>query len=178
MTSRMGNRKKPLPPDNELARWAAEHFEYHADGALFFKRDPRNPECKTSKVIGKQVGGDDGHGYLMCMLMGHKAKVHQVVWLIHHGKFPTSPIDHANRNRRDNRIENLRLASDLENMQNLVAATKPGAGVWKSPRSGRYMARLTHKGKKIYLGYHDTVEAANAAFAKAKRLICEGFSPV
>ena len=178
MTQRMLNRKTALPPDADLLQWATMHFQYLPDGNLVFKRDPRHPECAHAKMIGRRVGGDDGHGYLMCMLMGHKAKVHQVVWLLHTGAFPTKPIDHINRNRRDNRIENLRLATDLENMQNIVAATAPGAGTWKSPRSGRHMARMTHKGKKIYLGYYDTKEAANAAFANAKRLLCDGFSPV
>ena len=88
------------------------------------------------------------------------------------------PIRPENRVRMDNRIENLRLVDDLENMQNLVAATKPTAGAFKSPRSGRYCARLTYKGKKIYLGYFDTPEQANAAYVQAKRELSAQFSPI
>lgn len=178
MKNRMENRKKTLPHDSILFAWASEYFEYMPTGIIVYKKDPRHPSASSSKMIGKKVGGDDGHGYLMCMLMGHKAKVHQVVWLIHHGEFPKTPIDHINRNRKDNRIENLRSVSDFENMQNVTSATKPLAGTWKSPKSGRYMARVTHKGKKIYLGYYDTAESANRAFSEAKRLICDKFSPV
>ena len=142
VSKRMLARKRPLPSDEVLLTEALRIYEYRADGSLVFRVDPRHPHCKTSKFIGKSVGGDDGHGYLMCLLLGHKLKVHQVVWLMHHGVMPSKPIDHINRVRRDNKIENLRLADDLENMQNLIASTSPTAGTWRSPISGRYCARL------------------------------------
>lgn len=178
MTKRMLARKDPLPSNEVLLTEASRIYVYQPDGTLVFKIDPRRPDCVTSKVIGKTVGGDDGHGYLMCMLLRQKFKVHQIVWLLKTGEFPSKPIDHINRNRRDNRIENLRLAEDIENMQNLIASTKPTAGTWKSPMSGRYCARLTHKGKKIYLGYFDTQEEANAAFVAEKKRVSAEFSPV
>jgi hypothetical protein len=174
----MTYRKVPLPANAELFAWADKHFQYLADGQLFFKVDPRAPQCLTSKVIGKPVGGDDGHGYLMCMLMGHKAKVHQVVWLLHFQSFPTMPLDHVNRDKRDNRVENLRLASDLENMQNLTASTRPNAGITKPPRASGYTARITQGGQKRYLGTFPTPEDAQAAYRKAKRELSGRFSPV
>lgn len=177
MTKRMSNRLRNLPPNDILLAAARDLFEYHADGRLTFRRDPRHRLCTASKIIGRTVGGDDGHGYRMCLLLGHRFKVHQVVWLLHTGEFPTSPIDHVNRDRRDNRIENLRLVSDVENQQNLVASTVASAGTWRSPRSGRFCARLTYRGKKIYLGYFDTVEEANLAYRNAKRKIAGEFAP-
>lgn len=178
MTKRMSNRAAPLPPNDVLYAAALEYFEYRNDGNIYYKRDPRHKDCKISKFIGKRAGGDDGHGYLMCMLLGLKFKVHQVVWILHNKEFPAKPIDHINRNRRDNRIENLRLAEDLENMQNIVSATMPYAGVSKSPRSGRFVARVTYRGKKHYLGYHDTPEQANAVYVEAKKRLSADFSPV
>lgn len=175
---RMLNRAKPLPDPRVLLEAAYEFFQYHPDGFLTYRKDPRHPSCATSKVVGKRVGGDDGHGYLMCMLLGHKFKVHQVVWLLHHGALATLPIDHADRDRRNNRIGNLRMASDLENVQNIKASTTPTAGVWRSPKSGRYMARVTYRGNKRYLGYYDTSEEANAAYRAAKASIAGTFSPV
>lgn len=178
MSKRMTYRAKPLPENEVLYAAALEYFEYRNDGNIYYKRDPRHKDCKISKFIGKKAGGDDGHGYLACLLLGIKFKVHQVVWILHNKEFPAKPIDHINRNRRDNRIENLRLAEDLENMQNLVSSTMPYAGVSKSPRSSRFMARLTYRGKKHYLGYHDTPEQANAAYTAAKKRLAADFSPV
>lgn len=177
-SGRMKRRTGALAGDAILFAAAERLFQYHDDGTLTFKIDPRHPDCPTSRMIGRRAGGDDGHGYLMCMLLGQKFKVHQIVWLLHHKQFPRLPIDHANRQRRDNRIENLRVATDVENQQNLVASTSPTAGTWRSPRSGRYAARFTYKGKKVYLGYFDTQAEANAAYRQAKRQIAQEFSPV
>jgi len=177
MYRRMNARKKQLPRDDLMLAAALKLFDYRADGVLVYKANPRHPSCKTSKFIGKEVCGDDGSGYVSCRLLGQTFKVHQIVWLLHAGKFPPMPIDHINRNRKDNRIENLRLATDIENMQNLVVSTRPSAGTYKSLRSGRYCARLTHNNRKIYLGYYDTQEEANKAYREAKKKLAAGFSP-
>lgn len=175
---RMRNRLRPLPPADVLLAAAREFFEYREDGVLVYRKDPRRPECTHSKVVGKTVGGDDGHGYLMCMLLGHKFKVHQIVWLLHHGALAAHPIDHEDRDRRNNRIGNLRIASDVENMQNLVASTAPTAGTWRPKNSRKYAARVIHQGRRFHLGYFDTVEEANAAYCTAKAAVSGSFSPV
>lgn len=176
--NRMSARKQSLPSDDELFAAAVRMYEYKQDGTIAYRIDPRSPDCKTSKMVGKTAGGDDGHGYLMCMLLGMKFKVHQVVWLLNTGEFPRLPIDHINRCRKDNRIENLRLATDQQNMQNIGTATHSTSGTWKCRTSGRYAARVTYKGEKHYLGYFDTAEEANAAYVELKRNLSREFSPV
>lgn len=175
---RMSARKSKIPDVHVLLPWIDEYIAYHADGSLSYKKDPRNPDCTTSKHIGRVIRSGDGHGYISCRICGIKMKAHQVVWMIWHREYPACPIDHINRVRTDNRIENLRLARDIQNMQNLGTATRPNAGVWRSPRSGRYMARVTHNHKKIYLGYYDTAQEAHDAYTTAKRAICGEYSPV
>lgn len=175
---RMKNRKKPLPSMQALLSAAHEFFICHEDGTLEYQKDPRHPECTTSKVIGKQVGGDDGHGYLMCMLMGHKFKVHQIVWMMHYGSLPSFPIDHIDRDRRNNRIGNLREASDLENLQNTSSSLNEHAGASKVSRRTGYAARVQVRGKKHFLGYFPTKDLAHAAYLEGKRRLCGDFSPV
>jgi hypothetical protein len=82
-------------------------------------------------------------------------------------------LDHINGIKRDNRIENLREATDSENQQN---QKKPPAhntsgflGVTKYKRNGKWVAGIKLNGKRINLGYFDTPEAAHAAYLQKKK---------
>jgi hypothetical protein len=88
------------------------------------------------------------------------------------------PIDHVDRDRRNNRIENLRLATDAENGANNVVTARPLAGVRKDPKGHGYRADLSIGGKKKYLGYFKTAEDAHAAYVAATREARGEFSPV
>lgn len=168
---RMSNRERALPPSAELLAEATRLFSYNAVNGGLIWRCPANKQHPGKTKIGKMVGGDDGHGYLMCALLGHKFKVHQIVWLICKGALPELPIDHVNRDRRDNRIENMRLATDEQNIHNQKSNARKLSGVTKDTRGCGFAARIQHKGKKFYLGYFKTKEDANAAYVKASREI-------
>ena len=178
MFNRMNNRKSPLPGSDELLAEAHRIFQYDDEQRGLIWKAPKHP-CHPGKMkLGERVGGNDGHGYLGCMLLGHKFKVHQVVWLMHHGTLADRPIDHANRDRLDNRIENLRLATDAEYMANNEASTLPVAGVRKDPKGHGYRADLSINRKKKFLGYFRTAEEARAAYVAATREARGDFSPV
>jgi hypothetical protein len=174
----MQNRKRPLPPLAELLAEARRIYAYGGDAGGLVWREFRHPHHPGQAKLGEQVGGDDGLGYRMCMLLGHKFKVHQIVWLLCTGEFPALPIDHVDRDRRNNRIENLRLATDAENGANNVVTARPLAGVRKDPKGHGYRADLSIGGKKKYLGYFKTAEDAHAAYVAATREARGEFSPV
>lgn len=75
-----------------------------------------------------------------------------------------SQIDHINRVRSDNRIENLRLVNKNQNQFN--RSKNKGSefkGVHKLKTTGNYQARIGFKQNKIYIGtYRSAVEAAKA----------------
>ena len=175
---RMKNRKIPLPRESKMIEEASRIYRYdHDNGGLIWIR-PVSPGRQGQAKIGFRVGGDDGNGYLMCMLLGHKFKIHQIVWMILHKHFPASPIDHINRDKRDNRIENLRLVTDKQNGQNRKTTTSEFAGVSSVANRTGYASRITHNGKKIYLGYFKTKEEARDAYIIASREIRGDYSAV
>src|SRR5262249_27099557 len=121
-----------------------------------------------------RVGGAAGHldesqGYVLVGICGESYRAHRLAWFYVHGQWPPQEIDHINGNRADNRIANLRLATDAENAWNASRRSDNSTG-YKGVsmyKNGKFMAYV-HKGRKRHhLGYFDTPEAAHAAYVKA-----------
>ncbi|PBB41756.1 hypothetical protein CK222_21610 [Mesorhizobium sp. WSM3866] len=94
---------------------------------------------------------------------------HRVVWAIHYGEWPADgyEIDHINGDGKDNRIENLRLVSHLENCRNLGRRLPKNPerdsgvnGVYWHKQSRKWMARIKINGKWIYLGTYSHLDEA------------------
>ena len=135
-----------------------------------------------SRKAGAVAGHISASGYVEVSFGGKVYKAHVLAWVIHHGEWPARILDHRNTVRSDNAIDNLRLASDELNHHNLSKATarnKLGVlGV--SPHRGKFRASIQRqvngKRKQISLGTHLTVEAASAAYQKAKASVLEELS--
>lgn len=147
------------------AERARELFDYDAEtGVLLRKvrerRNKKNCDCVTLRPDGYFVTWADGTLY----------RTHRLAWLIVHGRWPAAQLDHINGDRADNRLQNLREASDAENLQNLHSAHKDSStkllGVTKNHR--RWMAMISLQGSRNYLGTFDTPEEAHAAYLAAK----------
>lgn len=78
-----------------------ENYIYK-DGFIFSK--------KTNRML---RGSYDKYGYLSVSVKKTKIKYHRIVWFLHKNWLPLYPysIDHINRKRDDNRIENLRVVN-------------------------------------------------------------------
>jgi len=151
--------------DIELSR-VLELIDYCQEtGSFTWKPKPAGHKRKDS-------------GYISITIDGNEIKAHRLAWFITHGEWPSSVIDHINGDPSDNRISNLRDATHKINAENKRKHHKDSAskmlGVcWHKHRS-RWQAHLGHNGKTIYLGLHDTPEAAHEAYLSAKRKIHEG----
>lgn len=102
--------------------------------------------------------------------LNHKLyKAHQLAYLYVYGFIPKE-IDHINGNPLDNRIENLRAVSHLQNMQNITKPTirnKTGfLGVVK--QKDKYLAYIKANNVNYYLGSYSTPELAHEAYLKGK----------
>jgi hypothetical protein len=99
---------------------------------------------------------------------------HRVVWAMTYGSWPDKQIDHINGVGSDNRISNLRLASDMQNNHNrgINKNNKTGfRGVSFDSKRGAYQAQITVAGKHKYLGhFKDPKSASDAYEVEAKKL--------
>lgn len=89
---------------------------------------------------------------------------------LHHdimGNFTGKVVDHIDGDPLNNRRENLRVCSQSQNIMNSRHGQSPG--VFKCDLTGRFAARTSLEGKRIFLGRHDTFEEA-AAVVRAFRV--------
>ena len=79
-------------------------------------------------------------------------------------------IDHLDGNQSDNRLLNLRLATQSENLFNkrAQANSKTGVkGVSLHSLTNKWVASVRQNGKQKHLGLFDSIEEARAAYIKA-----------
>lgn len=126
----------------------------------------------NSRWAGKVTGHRDlcqNEGYLIVHLDRVCLKGHHIAWKMTYGEDPITDIDHKNRDRYDNRISNIREATDLENARNhgISRNNKSGVtGVWWLQRERKWLAAIGVGYKKIELGRFEDINDA----IKARRL--------
>lgn len=141
------------------------------------------PKPEKGKSWNKQFAGksaftvENGNGYLCGYINYKKFYAHRVAWKIVFDEEPLQ-IDHINGARSDNRIVNLRAASNATNSKNKRPRANNTSGMvgvsWYKAGS-KWAAQIGLDGKVIPLGHFDTFEEAKAARQGAERLY--GFHP-
>jgi len=147
-----------------------ELFEYQ-DGFLIRKTNRGRGENSSRWKAGTVLGHSVKNGYCLASVDYTLYKLHRLIWLWHHGQLPSKHLDHIDGNPANNKIENLREATDSQNMQNQRRPrinNKLGVqGVYKV--KNRYRAVLTTNGKAKHIGYFSTAEDAHNAYILEKR---------
>lgn len=106
-------------------------------------------------------------GYIRVVFSRKEYSAARIIWTMFNGDIPKDKvIDHINRIRNDNRIENLRVVTQRQNVwnHNLYSTNTSGAtGVYWSKRYKKWEASFKLGNKSIYGGrYHDFNEAVIA----------------
>lgn len=151
---------------NLTVEWLRENLIYEPDVGVFLWKT-RGP----GRMMGKVLGSKNWDGYLAMKVAGTLYYAHRLAWLYVHGIWPGSAIDHIDGDRSNNAIGNLRLATHSQNAARKKSHRRiaPARGVM--PQGPGFVARLYHGGKRHYLGYFSTVQAASAAYeAKAREI--------
>lgn len=114
-------------------------------------------------------------GYRSIYFQGKNYLEHRLAWYFYYGKFPNpkNHIDHINHQTDDNRIDNLREVTPLENSKNRPRfdSRLDEAGIWWCKRRKRYISEITVNSKKVYQRSFVCIdEAINQRKAKLKEL--------
>lgn len=137
-----------------------KHFAYNSEtGELTFLRDNR---VATSK---------DKDGYIRVGYKRKRLQAHRVAWMLHHNEDPGEmQIDHINRIRDDNSINNLRKATHQQNHGNVK-----GKGIQR--KGNRWKAYVTHQGRMQHIGSYICPLIARIAYEDKKLELCGEFAP-
>ena len=123
-------------------------------------------------LIGTIAGFRQSQGYTEINVDNRKYKAHRLAWLYVYGAWPSKSIDHENRIKNDNRIDNLRDATKAQNEQNkgLRASNVSGAtGVYWSKAAKKWQAYITVNQRAKYLGVFEEKDIAISVRREAER---------
>lgn len=138
-----------------------EYFYYDSeDGSLYnLKNRGKNKKGSEAETL-------TSDGYLN-IFIGKAYRAHRIIWKMVTGKEPKL-LDHINKNRSDNRFENLREASVSLNIFNTDRyKNELSRGIRK--HGNKFRARISFEGKRIHLGLFKTLEEAVEAYNNKAR---------
>lgn len=89
----------------------------------------------------------------------------KISWLLHHGDYPPKgfEVDHIDRNPRNNRKDNLRLATRSQQLCNNKRQNTKHRGVYYEQPTGKWYVQVQYKGKVHWGGRFSTKEEAMEA---------------
>lgn len=149
------------PTKEELNDW----FIY-INGDLYFKT-----KAKGRKQFTK-AGSIYKNGYRVITYKSKRYLAHRLIYLLHYGYIPKY-IDHANGYKADNRIENLRAATNSENAWNvgITKRNKSGyKGIYWRASKGYYEVTCSINNKHHYLGSYKDIDTARKTVESFRNL--------
>ena len=161
----------PLP----AAEYLSECVNYE-DGALIWKTRPvhhfsapRVAAMWNAKNAGNRAGRKMPQGnYRQLAIDGVRYLEHRVIAAMH-GIDTSQTIDHRDRDPTNNRVSNLRAASQAQNSRNQTGWAKKSSrvGTWQTA-NGRWIAYIRAQGKHTHLGTFASEGEAIAARCTAE----------
>jgi hypothetical protein len=143
-----------------------EILDYDPETGIFRWKMPVSRRVR----IGERAGSRNQKGYRQIRINRRFYVAHRLAWLVVHGKWPVHQLDHINRQTDDNRIANLREATQTQNKANsrIYKNNSSGyKGVAWNKTVGKWAAYIRSGGARTHLGYFASPEEAHRAYSAA-----------
>jgi hypothetical protein len=124
-------------------------------------------QLSPSGLVGNVAGYKDT--YIIISIRGKKYTAGRLAWLYVYGEWPELLIDHIDRNKHNNAIDNLREATNTQNLCNADRVINAKGYYFDN---GRYKSKIKVNGRDITIGRFNTEEEAHTAYIQAKKQWC------
>lgn len=147
-----------------------KRFRYDPETGYFYhllRADGRS----NAAFAGRRAGRIVSNGYAQLKFLGKDFSAHRSAWAMHYGVWPLGTIDHIDGDRANNKISNLREATQSQNNANMgkrAGTSSRFKGVTRHP-SGKWLAQIKSPDGKRYLGYFTSEDAAASAYISAAK---------
>ena len=137
-----------------------EYISYDPGTGIFTWTKSRTNRCP----VGSKAGCLSVNGYVVIRFGPKLYYAHRLAWWFVHGEMPRE-IDHKNRNRSDNRIDNLRSAAHALNNANAARRKKTGyKGVYWHKQRQKWNAKIKANYHSHHLGLFENEDDAARAY--------------
>ena len=149
----------------EIYEEVIKRLTYIEDGSLVWTTDPN--ETGFGGVSGRIAGKVSSGGYRIVRLRRNGKRLelsaHRIIYYMHHKMLPNI-LDHIDRDRLNNKIDNLRGVTASQNSRNRTKSkSRKYIGTCQSS-SGKYHASVSVNGARIYLGTYKCEMLAAKAY--------------
>lgn len=126
---------------------------------------------RLSKVtpVGSRAGSIYANGRRYITIGRKRYFASRLAWFYVHGRWPTGLVDHRDRGRSNDAIDNLREATNSQNGANTGPQANNQCGIKgvQARPNGKWRARIRVHGHLIDLGTYASSESASAAYLAA-----------
>lgn len=159
-------RMKQLPSIEELE----ELFDINPEtGSIKWKKPGRARKLGQEAGVIRRAAGRLSYRYISVGMEPnrHLIPAHWVIWAHVHRRWPDGQLDHKNRDSLDNRIANLRPATDSEQIYNQKRENRTGfkwiKRIVDEKGQVKFRGTVVANGKKFYTSRYGTAAEAHAA---------------
>lgn len=138
-------------------------------GGLYWRKDTKGRIKNNARI-----GWTEKTGYRKVEIDGQRYSEHRLVFIYHYGYNPENFIDHIDGNPSNNRIENLREATQQCNLRNSKLRSDNSSGVkgvgWYK-KYQKWKVGIAIDGKSKFLGYYNDFDNAVCARLAAEQCL-------
>lgn len=125
----------------------------------------------AGEKAGREAGWNAGRGYRYIQVDGIQYSTHRIIYLMFHGYLPEM-LDHIDRDKSNNRIENLRPCTKNQNFYNAKISKRNTSGVkgvsWNKTYK-KWGAQIKVNYKPLWLGYFTSIKDAEKTVIAARK---------